>query len=134
VITEQWKISKHAEVGVGCLECHKADEGDIDGYEHHGDFIATIVTPNDCGKCHKEEVNQFVQSHHADAGAIMGSLDNVLAEVVEGHAGYMDGANPAAASGCWQCHGSKVELLKDDDGNVLKSDDGILLFDPKTWP
>jgi len=134
VITEQWKISKHAEVGVGCLECHKADEGDIDGYDHHGDFIATIVTPNDCGKCHKEEVDQFVQSHHADAGAIMGSLDNVLAEVVEGHAAFMDGANPAAASGCWQCHGSKVELLKDENGNAMKSDDGILLFDPKTWP
>jgi len=134
VITEQWKVSKHAEVGVGCLECHKADEGDIDGYEHHGDFIATIVTPNDCGKCHKAEVEQFTHSHHADAAAILGSLDNVLAEVVEGHMGFNDGANPAAASGCWQCHGSKVELLKDENGNTMKDDDGILLFDPKTWP
>jgi len=133
VITEQWKDSKHAQVGVGCIECHKAEEGDIDAYEHHGDLIATIVTPNDCAKCHEKEVEQFTKSHHADAGAILGSLDNVLAEVVEGHAAFNGGANPAAASGCWQCHGSKIEVLKDVDGNPLKNDDGIIQLDPKTW-
>ena len=116
IIVEHWKDSKHAQVGVGCLECHKAEEKDIDGYDHHGDFIATIVTPKDCGKCHEKEVKEFTASHHADAGAIMGSLDNVLAEVIEGHAAFNDGANPAAASGCWQCHGSRLEFLKDDNG------------------
>ena len=55
VIVEQWKNSKHAEVGVGCLECHQAKKGDVDGYEHEGQFIATIVTPNDCAECHAEE-------------------------------------------------------------------------------
>jgi len=30
VIVEQWKNSKHAEVGVGCLECHAANEDDVD--------------------------------------------------------------------------------------------------------
>ncbi len=134
VIVEQWKNSKHAEVGVGCLECHQAKEGDIDGYEHEGQFIATIVTPNDCAECHAEEAEQFVTSHHADAGMIMGSLDNVLAEVVEGHAAYMDGANPAAASGCWQCHGSRVQFLTDENGDPKYNDMGILLLDPKTWP
>ena len=34
VITAQWKDSKHAEVGVGCLECHSAEADDIDAYEH----------------------------------------------------------------------------------------------------
>ncbi len=134
VITEQWKDSKHAQVGVGCLECHKAEKDDIDAYEHHGDIIATIVTPNDCAKCHEKEVEQFTKSHHADGGAILGSLDNVLAEVVEGHAAFNGGMNPAAVSGCWQCHGSKVEVLKDAEGNPLKDDNGILQLDPKTWP
>ena len=134
IIVEHWKDSKHAEVGVGCIECHKAEKEDIDGYEHHGDFIATIVTPKDCGRCHEKEVDEFTASHHADAGAIMGSLDNVLAEVVEGHAAYNNGSNPAAAQGCWQCHGSRVAVLKDKDGNVVKNDDGIVQFDPKTWP
>jgi hydroxylamine dehydrogenase len=65
---------------------------------------------------------------------IMGSLDNVLAEVVEGHTAFMDGANPAAASGCWQCHGSRVQVLTDDNGEVVFDDRGVLQLDPKTWP
>ena len=134
VITEQWAESMHAQVGVGCMECHAANEDDIDAYEHQGSIIATIVTPLDCAKCHEQEVNEFSSSHHADAGAILGSLDNVLAEVVEGHTGFNEGSNPAAASGCWQCHGSKVELMKDENGKPMKDDNGILLLDPKTWP
>jgi len=133
-IVMQWENSKHAEVGVGCLECHKADKADLDGYEHEGQFIATIVTPKDCAQCHEEETNQFVNSHHADAGMIMGSLDNVLAEVIEGHAAFMDNSNPAAANGCWQCHGSKITIQKDANGNNKYNDSGVLLFEPKTWP
>lgn len=134
VIAEQWKNSKHAEVGVGCLECHSADENDIDAYEHEGSLIATIVTPNDCAKCHEKEAGEFLTSHHADAGMIMGSLDNVLAEVVEGHTSFKDGANPAAASGCWQCHGSRVQFMLDENGSPVKDDNGIPKLDPKTWP
>jgi hypothetical protein len=43
----------------------------------------------------------------------------VLAEVVEGDVNFNSGANPAAASGCWQCHGSRVQLLTDDQGKEL---------------
>ncbi len=134
VIVEQWKNSKHAEVGVGCLECHAAEKDDIDAYEHEGSLIATIVTPHDCARCHEYEAEEFMTSHHADAGMIMGSLDNVLAEVVEGHTAFNDGSNPAAASGCWQCHGSRVEILTDEEGNPAYDDNGILKLDPKTWP
>ncbi|MCD6200812.1 MAG: hypothetical protein J7K46_03290 [Bacteroidales bacterium] len=134
VIVGQWENSRHSEVGVGCLECHQAQKEDVDGYEHEGKWIATIVTPNDCARCHKEEAAQFTASHHADAGMIMGSLDNVLAEVVEGHDKFMNNSNPAAASGCWQCHGSKVEILKDEKGHARHNDMGVMLLDPKTWP
>ncbi len=133
-IVEQQKNSKHTEVGVGCLECHEAQKGDIDAYEYEGNLIATIVTPKDCAECHKEEAEQFTTSHQTDAGMIMGSLDNVLAEMVEWHAAFNNGSNPAAANGCWQCHGSKVEILKDDNGKPLYNDSGILMLDPKTWP
>ncbi len=133
-IIEQWKESKHGKNGVGCLECHAADKTDKDAFEHHGQTIATVVTPKDCSTCHKNEVNEFTKSHHADAGMIMGSLDNVLAEVVEGHAGFNDGANPAASNGCWQCHGSKIEVLKDENGKTKLDENGILMYDPKTWP
>lgn len=134
VIVQQWRESRHAENGVGCLDCHAAEKTDLDAFQHNGSTIATIVTPKDCAQCHTEETDQFASSHHADAGMIMGSLDNVLAEVVEGHAAYNGGSNPAAASGCWQCHGSKIETLKDDKGNNVYDSKGILQFDPKTWP
>lgn len=134
VIVEQWKNSKHAEAEVGCLDCHQANANDIDAFEHNGELIATIVTPKDCGNCHDQETEEFSGSHHADAGMIMGSLDNILAEVVEGATWFNDGANPAAASGCWQCHGSTVDFLKDDNGKILTDDNGIKMLDPKTWP
>ena len=83
-IVGQWEISTHAKSGIGCLECHQAKDGDIDGYDHEGSLIATIVTPRDCAQCHEKETAEFEASHHASAGQILGSLDNVLAEVVEG--------------------------------------------------
>ena len=66
-------------------------------------------------------------SRHAKAGHILESLDNLLAEVVEGNRafvteGFPKGNSSAAVNGCWQCHGSKVKVLKD----------GAL--DPATWP
>ena len=83
---------------------------------------------NGAGRQEKKETKEFKDSHHARGGKILGSLDNVLAEVVEGHTAFNNGANPAAASGCWQCHGSKVALLMDSDGNPVKDDQGILLL------
>jgi hypothetical protein len=47
-------------------------------------------------------VKEFSESHHAKAAEFIGSLDNMLGEVVEG--------GPAANLGCKQCHGSRVEL------------------------
>ena len=31
-IAEQWKDSRHAQLGVSCYECHRADEGDGDAF------------------------------------------------------------------------------------------------------
>ena len=126
-IVGQWEISTHASSGIGCMNCHSAEPGDVDGYDHEGSFIATIVTPGDCGQCHEHEVAEFEASHHAKAGQILGSLDNVLAEVVEGFTefdaqGVKTKASPAAVSGCLQCHGSEVKVL--EDGKL----------DPATWP
>ena len=126
-IIGQWKESLHAEQGIGCLDCHKAAEGDVDAHLHEGRLIATIVSPKDCAKCHEAETKEFAASHHATAGKILGSLDNVLAEVVEGHAefdaeGNKVKASPVAVSGCLQCHGSEIKVL--EDGKL----------DPETWP
>ena len=118
-IVEQWKRSAHSKNKVGCFECHRAEKGDADGFDHYGSFIAVIVSPKDCSTCHPKEYKEFEASHHSDAAKILGSLDNVLAEVVEGN---MKPDSPAAVSGCWQCHGSEVKVLP---GGKL---------DPATWP
>lgn len=126
-IVGQWKHSKHSKNGVGCIDCHRAKDGAPDAFKHEGSLIKVIVSPKDCATCHEDAAKQFEASHHADAGKIMGSLDNVLAEVVEGHTvinekGEKVKMSAAAVSGCLQCHGSEIKVLP---GGKL---------DPATWP
>lgn len=127
VIYEQWGDSKHFRGKIGCFECHKAERAEVDAFDHYGQVISTIVSPKDCARCHEKEVEEFVGSRHAKAGRILGSLDNVLAEVVEGNNSFVTpmfpmGVSAAAVNGCWQCHGSEVKVLP--DGRL----------DPATWP
>ena len=134
-IVSHWTRSTHAETGVGCMSCHAADIDEADSYLHHGVYIATIVTPRDCAQCHDAEASEFAQSHHAAAGNILASLDNFLAETVEGARLTFSPHSPtpgravdvvngfaSANSGCQQCHGSKV-ALRSTDGGMLTVDD-----------
>jgi hydroxylamine dehydrogenase len=111
---KEWEISAHAEKGVDCYTCHKADKSDPDAMEHNGFTIAILVTPKDCSQCHEKEVGEMTKSHHAKAGDILNSLDNYLGEVV--------GGPEAVAVGCTQCHGSKIKVL--ENGKL----------DINTWP
>ena len=124
---QHWGESKHYRANVGCYECHAAEKGDKDAYRHYDRLIATIVSPKDCARCHPREVKEFSESHHSKGGRILGSLDNVLAEVVEGNnglvtPGFPHGNSAAAVNGCWQCHGSQIKVLP---GGKL---------DAATWP
>jgi len=126
-VYQQWGSSQHFRANVGCFECHAAAEDDPDAFKHEGQWIATIVSPKDCARCHSRETEEFARSHHSQGARILGSLDNVLAEVVEGNQGmvtpaFQEGVSAAAVLGCWQCHGSQVKVLA---GGKL---------DPATWP
>ena len=83
-IVEHWQSSGHAARGVACFDCHQAAAGEPDAFQHEGYSIATVVTPRDCARCHEKEDAEFEGSHHARAGNILASLDNYLAETVEG--------------------------------------------------
>ncbi len=133
-IIDHWQGSTHAVKGVGCVECHLADKGDVDGFDHYGAHIATVVTPRDCGRCHKTETQEFIASHHARAGNILASLDNFLAETVEGSREPFNPHSPTPGrditmvngmasvdTGCKQCHGSKI-ALEATDGSLLTLD------------
>ncbi|MCB1032676.1 MAG: hydroxylamine oxidoreductase, partial [Acidobacteria bacterium] len=134
-IIDHWKGSKHAVSGVACYDCHKADKADADAFEHYGASVAVIVTPRDCSRCHTEVAQEFQRSHHAAAGNILASLDNFLAETVEGGPSVFNPHSPtpgkaveavmgksSAFSGCQQCHGSKV-ALQSTDGGIITVDD-----------
>ena len=84
-MVQQWKNSPHAAAQdgqVGCYNCHATFAGDPVGYMHEGAFIKTVQSPADCAFCHEQEAREMATSHHATAGQIMASLDNVLGEVV----------------------------------------------------
>lgn len=135
-LVDHWRGSTHAAKGVGCVECHQANTGDADGFDHYGQHIATVVTPRDCSRCHPNEASEFEGSHHAAAGNILASLDNFLAETVEGHRGFFNPHSPtpgmtrvstvngmaSAFLGCMQCHGSKVALASTDGGLITVDD------------
>ncbi len=116
-----WGNSKHYRANVGCYECHKAKPTDKDAIKHKDFTISVIVSPKDCSNCHEKETEEFDRSHHATAGNILGSLDNVLAEVVEG-APTLNGTSPIVTTGCAGCHGSIVRV--NSDGSLNSS----------TWP
>ncbi len=130
-IVSHWKSSRHAARDVGCLACHEAEEKDLDAWQHEGEWISSVVTPKDCSECHEAVYEEFEASHHAKAGNILHSLDNLLAEVVEGHRGDIEIPNPHkpgemlkvnglafANSGCHQCHGSQMALKSKDGGSI----------------
>jgi hydroxylamine dehydrogenase len=134
-IIDHWKGSTHALKGVGCVECHEAKKGDADGFDHYGAHIATIVTPRDCSRCHEREAREFGESHHAKGGNILASLDNFLAETVEGSRMPFNPHSPtpgkevvqvegmaSAYVGCMQCHGGKVALKTKDGGKITLDD------------
>lgn len=126
-ITQQWGESLHYRANIGCYECHGAKEGEPDAFEHFDQYIAIIVSPKDCAGCHAREAAEFAASHHSKGARILGSLDNRLAEVVEGNSAFVTEAFPhgnaaSAVTGCWQCHGTEVKVL--DEGRL----------DPATWP
>lgn len=133
-IIDHWKGSTHSVKGVGCVECHQAEKADADAFDHYGATIAVVVTPRDCGRCHKTETAEFMASHHAKAGNILASLDNFLAETVEGSRIPFNPHSPTPGhevskvngmafvdTGCKQCHGSKISL-EATDGSLITVD------------
>ena len=125
-IVAQWRHSGARPPGSRLLGVPRRGCGEPGAFEHEGATIVTIVTPNACANCHGDIVAENQRSHHAAAASFIGSLDNVLGEVVEGRL--------AAVNGCWQCHGSTVAILKNPDGSIRKTAIGAPMLDPETWP
>jgi len=93
--TGAWKESEHAVMGIGCNECHQAEEGEFDAQKcPESDFlIARHPTPKDCEECHAQEVKEFAESKHAHQFWLLKNADRAIFE------------NPISTRhGCEQCH------------------------------
>jgi hypothetical protein len=66
-IIADWKQSRHSKVGVGCETCH--------GEQHGGK--ATIPTPETCGGCHPDRVEQYKKGKHAAAWVAMNAMPTI---------------------------------------------------------
>ncbi len=111
-VYHQWYNSEHAKHNVTCIDCHRAEKGDKDAFQHEGVLVATLVTPKDCGRCHDTQMREVENSYHAHAGEILESNDAYLAHAA--------GGAPVAIAGCESCHGSKVQIDESSPNKLAK--------------
>ena len=134
-IVEHWTGSTHAEKGVACVDCHQAEAKDADVFSHYGRADRHHRDAPRLRALPPAESAEFAASHHAKAGNILASLDNFLAETVEGSRVAFSPHSPTpgkavaavnglapANSGCQQCHGSLVAFQATDGGLVTTRD------------
>ncbi len=116
-VIHEFEMSRHAQVGVTCLDCHQPTKGQ-DPYEHKGFTITRKLTSNNCRQCHEQQVDEYMKSRHAAPAwaAVTGTEDFTpeqiaFAEAI--HEGAVDRPphplvavqGPASINkGCRQCH------------------------------
>ena len=63
-IVHEYELSRHAQKGINCLDCHKPADRQS-GTEHHGFTIMTRLTAANCRSCHEQIYQEFLRSRHA---------------------------------------------------------------------
>jgi hypothetical protein len=105
-IVSDWQLSKHSGNGVGCIVCH--------GGEHTtAEDVAKVrlPTPEVCGQCHQERVEQFKKGKHALAWVAMNVMPTTHAQPM---------ALIQGQKGCGGCH--KIGIKTAEEIQQLKAD------------
>ncbi|HEY1264510.1 MAG TPA: ammonia-forming cytochrome c nitrite reductase subunit c552, partial [Terriglobales bacterium] len=116
-IVHEYEMSKHARLGVNCLDCHQPAQGQ-QGHEHNGFTIVSNLTAGNCRRCHEDIYQQFLRSRHAAVSwAAVRGEQAFTPEQVKFAETYQPGGvkrpphafvglegGPAMTSGCEQCH------------------------------
>jgi len=108
-IVSDWKLSKHSINDVDCSVCHGSDHlsaTDVDK--------VLLPTPQTCGACHSERVEQFSKGKHAAAWAAMKAMPTTHAAPVA----LIDGMK-----GCGGCH--KVGLKSEAEIKQLRAEGSV---------
>ena len=127
-VVHEYEMSRHAQKGVNCLDCHQPAEGQ-QKKEHHGFVVSTTLTAGNCRSCHEPIYQEFQRSRHAAPSwaAVYGQA-GLTPDMVELSERYQPGgtrrpAHPlttiegpsATTSGCAQCHSVG---RPNDDGTI----------------
>jgi len=107
-IVADWRVSQHSEEGIECSDCHGARHTTAENAR-----LAAIPTPETCGECHPERVEQFSKGKHALAWAAMNAMPTT-------HALPM--ALTEGMKGCGGCH--KIGLKSEEEIAQLKAAGG----------
>ena len=116
-IVHEFELSKHAQKGVTCLDCHQVQPGQT-STNHNGFVINTGITPANCKVCHQAVYDQFARSRHAAPSwvAVVGNKDfspEMIEQMEKLHPGSMRRpphpltkleGDSSAKSGCIACH------------------------------
>lgn len=116
-IVHEYEMSRHAAVGVTCLDCHQPAKGQ-ERVDHRGFVVAKGLTSANCAQCHATQYQQYARSRHAaPAWAAVGGPKDFRPDQIAFAEQYHKGAvnrppNPIGAtegatalmSGCNKCH------------------------------
>ena len=102
-----WRLSKHADEGIDCSSCHGEGHMSADDVAN-----VSIPTPETCGDCHADRVEQYMAGKHALAWAAMNAMPTIHAQPVSLIQGQ---------KGCGGCH--KIGVKTEEEIATL-SDDG----------
>lgn len=101
---KDWQLSEHNAEGVGCATCHGDQHGSAEDVAK-----VQLPTPETCGQCHRDRVEQFSKGKHAFGWASLTAMPTTHAlpmALVEG------------MKGCGGCH--KIGLKTADDVRKIK--------------
>jgi len=105
-IVSDWKLSKHSENEVYCSECHGQGHDSAENVA-----LAGIPTPETCGACHDDRVEEFSKGKHAVAWAAMKAMPTIHWQPL---------ALTEGMKGCGGCH--KLGLKTDEEIKKLKEE------------
>jgi hypothetical protein len=107
-VVADWGASKHSSRGVECSVCHGGDHTSADDVRE-----VKIPTPDTCGMCHAERVEQFTNGKHALAWAAMNAMPTTH---------WIPMALTQGMKGCGGCH--KIGLKTEEEIAALKEEGG----------
>jgi hydroxylamine dehydrogenase len=127
-IVHEYELSRHAQRGINCLDCHQPADGQSKK-DHHGFVVSTKLTAGNCRSCHEPIYQEYLRSRHAATSwaAVFGQ-EALKPDQIAFAERYQPGgtrrpAHPltklegasASASGCAQCHSVGKP---NDDGTI----------------